>query len=52
MGPWAARCFFGGPEAAGGIDGLQAEYARVPYASVNLLRLPQEITDDAGIMNE
>ncbi len=50
LGPLGGTVFFGGPEAAGGIDGLQAEYARVPYASVNLLRLPQEITDDAGIM--
>ena len=49
-GPLGGTVFFGGPEAAGGLDGLQAEYARVPYAAVNLLRLPEEITDDAGIM--
>jgi threonine dehydrogenase-like Zn-dependent dehydrogenase len=46
----AGTVFFGGPEDSGGLDGLQAEYARVPYAGVNLMRLPEEITDDAGIM--
>ena len=29
-GPLGGTVFFGGPEAAGGLDGLQAEYARVP----------------------
>ncbi|MGI4827540.1 MAG: zinc-dependent alcohol dehydrogenase [Janthinobacterium lividum] len=49
-GPLGGTVFFGGPEAAGGLDGLQAEYARVPYAAINLLKLPDEITDDAAIM--
>lgn len=49
-GPLGGTVFFGGPEAAGGLDGLQAEYARVPYAAVNLVKLPEEITDDAAIM--
>ncbi len=29
-GPQAGTCFFGSPQATGPIDGLQAEYARVP----------------------
>ncbi|GAA3997826.1 alcohol dehydrogenase catalytic domain-containing protein [Streptomyces plumbiresistens] len=33
-GPRVATVFFGGPEAAGSLDGLQAEYARVPFAQV------------------
>ncbi len=49
-GPLGGTVFFGGPEAAGGLDGLQAEYARVPYAATNLVKLPEEITDDQGIM--
>ncbi len=49
-GPLGGTVFFGGPEAAGGLDGLQAEYARVPYAATNLMKLPEEISDDQGIM--
>jgi threonine dehydrogenase-like Zn-dependent dehydrogenase len=50
QGKLGGTVFFGGPESAGGLDGLQAEYARVPYAAVNLLKLPDEITDDQAIM--
>jgi threonine dehydrogenase-like Zn-dependent dehydrogenase len=49
-GKLGGTVFFGGPETAGGLDGLQAEYARVPYAATNLMHLPVEITDDQGIM--
>jgi threonine dehydrogenase-like Zn-dependent dehydrogenase len=49
-GPQAGTVFFGGPEAAGGLDGLQAEYARIPFAGANLVRLPDEITDDQAIL--
>jgi hypothetical protein len=37
-GPTTA--FFGGPEDAGGFDGLQAEKARIPYANVGLVKSP------------
>ena len=47
-GPGTA--FFGGPEDAGGFDGLQAEYARVPYANVGLVRIPDEVSDDQAIL--
>ena len=50
LGPLGGTVFYGGPEAAGGLDGLQAEFARVPYAPINLMKLPEEITDDQGIM--
>jgi threonine dehydrogenase-like Zn-dependent dehydrogenase len=33
-GPQAGTAFFGGPEDAGAIQGLQAETARVPFANV------------------
>jgi threonine dehydrogenase-like Zn-dependent dehydrogenase len=41
---------FCGPEAAGGYDGLQAEKARVPWANVNLVKLPDDISDDQAIL--
>jgi threonine dehydrogenase-like Zn-dependent dehydrogenase len=47
-GPGTA--FFGGPEDAGGFDGLQAEYARIPYATVGMVKLPAEVTDDQAIL--
>jgi len=49
-GPAAGTVFFGGPEAAGGLDGLQAEFARIPFAGANLVRLPEEITDDQAVL--
>ena len=49
-GPTAGTAFYGGPEAAGGFNGLQAEKARVPFANVNLIRLPDEVTDDQAIL--
>ncbi len=42
--------FFGGPEDAGGYAGLQAEKARVPFANVGLVKLPDELTDDQAIL--
>jgi threonine dehydrogenase-like Zn-dependent dehydrogenase len=47
-GPGTA--FFGGPEDAGGYDGLQAERARVPYANVNCVKLPDEVSDEQAIL--
>src|SRR5579863_3493026 len=38
--------FFGGPEDSGGFDGLQAEKARVPFANVGLVKLPDWVIDD------
>src|SRR5436190_15559848 len=42
--------FFGGPEDAGGFDGLQAEYARVPYANVGLVKVPDDVPDEAAVL--
>ncbi len=42
--------FFGGPESAGGYDGLQAEKARIPFANVGMVKLPDEISDDQAIL--
>ncbi len=49
-GRLAGTVFFGGPEAAGGLDGLQAEYARVPFAHVGLVPLPDTVDDTQAIM--
>src|SRR3954470_4420488 len=50
MGKRGGTVFFGGPEDAGGLDGLQAEYARIPFANVGLVKLPTQVTDDQAIM--
>jgi threonine dehydrogenase-like Zn-dependent dehydrogenase len=49
-GKTAGTAFFGGPKPSGPLKGLQAEYARVPFAHVNLVKLPQSVTDDQAIM--
>jgi threonine dehydrogenase-like Zn-dependent dehydrogenase len=46
-GPGTA--FFGGPKQASGFNGLQAERARIPYANVGLVKLPDEVSDDQAI---
>ena len=42
--------FFGGPEEAGGLNGLQAEFARVPFANASLVKLPDDVTDEQAIL--
>ncbi len=49
-GKRAGTAFFGGPEAAGPFHGLQAEKARVPYAHVGLVKIPDEVSDDDAIL--
>src|SRR5689334_17647807 len=49
-GPLAGTAFFGGPAMTGPFDGLQAEYARVPFAHVGLVKLPPEVRDDQAIL--
>ena len=49
-GHLAGTSFFGGPEAAGGFDGLQAEYARIPFANVGPVKLPERVSDDEAIL--
>lgn len=49
-GRHAGTAFFGGPAASGPIDGLQAEYARIPFANVGLVKLPDEVTDEQAIL--
>jgi threonine dehydrogenase-like Zn-dependent dehydrogenase len=46
----AGTAFFGGPEATGPFDGLQAEKARIPYGNVGLVKLPDEVSDEQAIL--
>ncbi|HLX63439.1 MAG TPA: zinc-dependent alcohol dehydrogenase [Planctomycetota bacterium] len=48
-GPQAGTAFFGGPKSSGPFDGLQAEFARIPFAHVGPMALPDEIFDDQAI---
>ncbi len=49
-GPTAGTAFFGGPKTSGPFHGLQAEYARIPYANVGLVKLPDEVSDEQAIL--
>ncbi len=42
--------FYGGPGLSGPFNGLQAEYARVPFADTNLVKLPDEVSDEQAIL--
>ncbi|MGR3780506.1 MAG: alcohol dehydrogenase catalytic domain-containing protein, partial [Albimonas sp.] len=49
-GKRAGTSFFGGPEATGSFDGLQAEKARIPFAHVGLVKLPDAVSDEQAIL--
>jgi len=49
-GPSAGTAFYGGPKATGPFNGLQAEKARIPFANVGLVKIPNEVTDDQAIL--
>lgn len=49
-GKQAGTAFYGGPQLSGPFHGLQAEKARVPFAHTNLVKLPDEVTDDQAIL--
>lgn len=49
-GSRAGTAFFGGPKSTGPFNGLQAEKARVPYANVGLVKIPDGVTDNDAIM--
>jgi len=49
-GPEAGTAFYGGPVSSGPINGMQAEFVRVPFANVNLVKLPDEVLDDQAIL--
>lgn len=49
-GKRAGTAFFGGPADNGPFQGLQAEKARIPFANVGLVKLPDKINDDQAIL--
>ena len=49
-GPSAGTSFFGGPEATGPVNGLQAERARIPFAATTMVKLPDAVSDDQAIL--
>jgi threonine dehydrogenase-like Zn-dependent dehydrogenase len=49
-GPSAGTSFFGGPKSTGPVNGLQAEYARIPYAATSMVRIPDAVSDDQAIL--
>jgi threonine dehydrogenase-like Zn-dependent dehydrogenase len=42
--------FFGGPAMTGPVNGLQAERARIPFASTTMVKLPVGVSDDQAIL--
>jgi len=46
----STTAFYGGPESAGGFDGMQAELVRVPFANVGCVKLPDDVSDDDAIL--
>lgn len=46
----SGTAFYGGPKDSGPFNGMQAERVRVPFANVNMYKLPPEVTDDQAIM--
>lgn len=47
VGP--STCFFGGPEEAGGLDGMQADFVRVPFADVGCVKIPDGLDEVAAL---
>jgi threonine dehydrogenase-like Zn-dependent dehydrogenase len=46
----AGTSFFGGPKSTGPVNGLQAQYARVPLAHASLMKLPDALDDERAIL--
>jgi len=49
QGRLAETAFYGGPESTGPFHGLQAEKVRIPFAYVNLVKLPDTVTDEQAV---
>lgn len=46
----AGTAFFGGPQVTGPFNGLQAQFARIPFANVTMVKLPDEVSDDQAVL--
>jgi threonine dehydrogenase-like Zn-dependent dehydrogenase len=49
-GPSGGTAYYGGPEQSGAFDGMQAELVRVPFANINMVKLPDEVQDNEAIL--
>jgi threonine dehydrogenase-like Zn-dependent dehydrogenase len=49
-GAQAGTSFFGGPQETGAFNGLQAEFARIPFANAGLIKLPEAVDDHKAIL--
>lgn len=49
-GMLGGTAFFGGPKTSGPFNGLQAELARIPYANIGLVKVPEGVGDDQAII--
>ncbi len=49
-GPLAGTAFYGGPKSSGPFQGLQAEKARVPFADISLIKIPDTVRDEQVIL--
>ena len=49
-GARAGTAFFGGPRETGPWNGLQAEKARIPFAHVGMVKIPDSVSDDQAIL--
>src|SRR5919109_2927418 len=48
--PEGETAFYGGGKSSGGYQGLQAEKARIPFANVGLVKLPDDVSDEDAIL--
>lgn len=46
----AGTAFYGGPKNTGPFNGLQCEMALIPFASVGMVKVPDEVNDSKAIM--
>lgn len=49
-GKRAGTAFFGGPGPTGPYHGLQAEKARIPFAHVGMVKIPDAVTDSQALL--
>lgn len=49
-GPSSGTAFYGGPATSGPFHGMQAQFVRVPFANINLVKLPDGVSDDEAIL--
>lgn len=49
-GSRSGPAYYGGPKESGPFHGLQAEMARIPFANVGLVKVPDEVTDEQALL--